>query len=104
MSREKKANAKALRRIREAENTGTTILHLGDLNSRQLPQELERLTSLQTLNLTGCGELSDLGPLAVLTSLQVLALSGCLGVRRVCPPARTLAANVGRPPPVWLQA
>src|ERR1700758_5221992 len=100
MSREKKANAKALRRIREGENTGTTILHSGGLNSRQLPQELERLTSLQTLNLTGCGELSDLGPLAVLTSLQVLArvlaLSGCLGVRRVCPPARTLAANVGR--------
>jgi hypothetical protein len=39
---------------------------------------LTGLTSLQFLNLTGCGQLSgDLTPLASLTSLQSLDLSGC---------------------------
>jgi len=38
---------------------------------------LAKLTSLQSLNLTGCEQLSDLSPLAALTSLQSLNLSGC---------------------------
>jgi internalin A len=38
---------------------------------------LASLTSLQTLNLSKCGQLSDLTPLASLTSLQTLNLSKC---------------------------
>jgi Protein of unknown function (DUF4236) len=39
--------------------------------SNRLPRKLTGLTSLQFLNLTGCGQLSgDLTPLASLTSLQ----------------------------------
>jgi internalin A len=42
----------------------------------RLPQEVERLTSLQALNLFECEQLSgDLSPLAGLTSLQPLILS-----------------------------
>src|ERR1700730_18133290 len=79
MTPEEEVHAKALRRIREAENTGATSLDLSDLDFLyQLPRELERLTSLQTLNLSKCGQLSgDLSPLASLAALQSLNLSGC---------------------------
>jgi Leucine Rich repeats (2 copies) len=44
---------------------------------KRLPPELERLSSLQTLDLSWCGQLSDLSPLAGLSSLQTLNLFGC---------------------------
>jgi hypothetical protein len=45
------AYEEALRRIREAENTGALELDLSGLVLDRLPPELKRLTSLQTLNL-----------------------------------------------------
>ena len=81
------AYEEALRRIREAEETGALELDLSGWNQtaqeysgletlNRLPPELERLTSLQSLNLAGCQQLSgDLSPLASLTSLQSLNLS-----------------------------
>ena len=46
MSPEEVANAEALHRIREAENTGATSLDLSDLEFLcQLPRELEHLSS-----------------------------------------------------------
>ena len=46
-------NDEALRRIREAEATGTNSLDLSGIQSlRQLPQGLKRLTALQALNLS----------------------------------------------------
>jgi hypothetical protein len=65
MSQEEVANAEALRRIREAENTGATSLDLSHLDSLyQLPRELDRLTSLRELDLSWCeglgGDLSQL--------------------------------------------
>ena len=91
MTPEEEAYEEALRRIREAERTGALELDLsgqkkgetGTLEDTGLetlnrfPPELERLTSLQTLNLSGCGLPSDLGPLAGLTSLQSLKLTMC---------------------------
>jgi internalin A len=79
MSQEEEANAEALRRIQEAENTGITPLDLSGLYSLyQLFLELNRLKSLQTLNLSECRQLSgDLSPLAGLKSLQTLNLTGC---------------------------
>ena len=73
------AYAKALRRIREAEETGALSLNLSALFAlNRLPQELADLTSLQELNIAHCGQLrGDLTPLAGLTSLQTLDLSGC---------------------------
>jgi hypothetical protein len=48
------------RRIREAEENGATSLDLSDLHFLiQLPGELERLTSLQTLNFCGCVHLNS---------------------------------------------
>jgi hypothetical protein len=66
MTPEEEVYAEALRRIREAEETGTTALNLSDLDSlNNLPRELERLTSLQTLDLSHCRQLSgDLTPLS----------------------------------------
>src|SRR5271170_1604179 len=70
----------ALRRIREAEETGALELYLTELT--RLPPELERLTSLQSLDLAGCSQLSgDLSPLASLTSLQELSLRWCCRLR-----------------------
>jgi Leucine-rich repeat (LRR) protein len=82
------AYEEALRRIREAEETGAPELDLSgwsqttqentDLETlNRLPPELERLTSLQSFDLSGCAQLSDLSPLAGLTSLQSLNLSWC---------------------------
>ena len=46
-----------------------------ELALNRLPPELERLTSLQSLSLAGCQQLSgDLSPLSHLTSLQSLFL------------------------------
>jgi hypothetical protein len=76
------AYEEALRRIRVAEETGALELDLrGWWNETEqeestglealtrLPPELKRLTSLQSLNLSWCRQLSDLSPLASLTSL-----------------------------------
>jgi hypothetical protein len=74
-----KTYTEALRRIREAEETGAVALDLSGWNQtarkntglealNRLPQELKRLTSLQSLNLFACWQLSgDLSPLAGLT-------------------------------------
>jgi hypothetical protein len=66
------AYAEALRRIQETEDTRATSLDLRGLyHLVQLPREVERLSSLQTLCLSGCRQLSgDLTPLAGLSSLQ----------------------------------
>jgi internalin A len=78
MSREEEAYAEVLRRIREVENTEASALDLSDVSAlERLPGELERLTSLQSLDLSRCGRLSDLAPLARLSSLQRLDLSRC---------------------------
>jgi hypothetical protein len=75
---EEEAYAEALRRIREAENTGVTTLDLIGLDFLgQLPRELKRLPSLQTLDLTGCKRLSDLSSLAGLAALLELNLFWC---------------------------
>jgi len=74
------AYEEALRRIREAEETGALELDLSGwyetapLNG--LPRELANLTSLQSLDLAGY-QISDLSPLASLTSLQSLNIVGC---------------------------
>jgi internalin A len=84
-----KAYEEALRRIREAEETGALELDLSGWNEttqkssgletlNQLPPELTHLTSLQSLDLSVCEQLTgDLSPLAGLTSLQSLSLVGC---------------------------
>jgi internalin A len=72
------AYAEARRRIQKAEETGAVVLSLGGLWwLDRLPRELERLTSLQQLDLSECSQLSDFSLLANLTSLQELHLSGC---------------------------
>ena len=53
------AYEEALRRIREAEETGALELDLRGLALKRLPPKLERLASLQSLNLTKCRRLSD---------------------------------------------
>jgi Leucine-rich repeat (LRR) protein len=95
MTPEEEAYEEALRRIREAEATGAVEL---DLSGRKweagawkfteletlnrLPPELANLTSLQSLDLSGCGHLSgDLSPLAGLSSLHSLNLSWCRQLR-----------------------
>jgi hypothetical protein len=92
MTPEEKAYEEALRRIREAEETGAVELDLSGVKEGEtgaeeptgletltrLPPELAGLTSLQTLNLTGCEQLSgNLSQLASLTSLQSLNLTWC---------------------------
>jgi internalin A len=110
MSLDEEAYQEALRRIRRAEETGAAKLDLSGLSGlNRLPRELKKLTSLQTLNLSecwrlsgdlsplagltslqaldfsGCGQLTDLSPLADLISLQTLDLSGCTGVSKFAP-------------------
>ena len=87
MSAKEVANADALRRIVEAQDTGATFLDLSNLDSlAQLPRELEQLTSLQTLNLSGCGQLRELTLPAALSALQTLDLSGCHQLRELTLP------------------
>jgi hypothetical protein len=83
------AYEEALRRIREAERTGALELDLSGWNRTaqkytgletltRLPPELERLTSIQSLDLSWCEQLSgDLSLLSHLTSLQKLRFLGC---------------------------
>jgi internalin A len=86
MNREEEAYAEALRRIREAAGIGAISLELvGFASLRQLPRGLKRLTALQTLDLAGCGQLTDLSPLTGLSSLQTLNLSGCSALRQFDP-------------------
>jgi hypothetical protein len=78
MTPEEADHAEALRRIQEAEQTRAAQLDLRELRFLpRLPPELECLSSLQTLNLSGCDQLSDLSPLAALSSLQTLNLAWC---------------------------
>ena len=81
MTPEEEAYEEALRRIREAEKTRALELDLIGFALTRLPPELERLTSLQSLNLFGSDQLTDLSSLAGLTSLQSLDLSACLQLR-----------------------
>jgi Leucine-rich repeat (LRR) protein len=83
------AYEEARRRIRVAEKAGALELDLSGWNKtaqeftgletlNRLPQELKRFTSLQSLDLSRCEQLSgDLSPLTGLTSLQELNLSLC---------------------------
>jgi hypothetical protein len=89
-----RAYEEALRRIREAEETGAVELDLrgwkeeeytGLETLNRLPPELASLTSLQSLILSDCGQLSDLSPLAGLASLQSLKLSGCYQLSDLSP-------------------
>jgi Leucine-rich repeat (LRR) protein len=92
---EEESYAEALRRIREAGETGALELDLSgwkygnDTELRRLtrlPPELARLTSLQSLDLSHCQQLSgDLSPLAGLTSLQSLNLSWCEQLSNLSP-------------------
>jgi hypothetical protein len=77
----------ALRRIKEAEKNKSVELDLGGLEYlNSFPPELASLTSLHSLDLSWCRQLSgDLSPLAELTSLQSLNLSKCIGIRRFSP-------------------
>jgi internalin A len=78
MTPEEEAYQIALGRIRKAAETGAVELDLSFLALSRFPLELERLASLQSLNLAVCSELSgDLSPLERLTSLQWLSLAGC---------------------------
>jgi internalin A len=77
MTEEENAYKEALRRIREAEETGAVELDFRGLSFNGLPPELERLTWLQSLDLGDCEKLRDLTPLAKLTSLQSLDLHRC---------------------------
>jgi Leucine-rich repeat (LRR) protein len=116
------AYQEALRRIREAARTRALELdlsrgeHSGLEILTRLPPELERLTSLQSLDLSWCGKLpgdlspltglaslqsldlrecllnDNLTPLASLTSLRSLNLRNCLGVRRTLPEDAARAA------------
>jgi internalin A len=96
---EEEAYEEARRRIHEAERTGAVELDLsgrkdgkdtGLLELNRLPPELVRLTSLQSLDLAGCYQLSvcDLSPLGSLTSLQSLNLFGCLQLSDLSPLAK----------------
>jgi internalin A len=70
------AYEEALSRISEAEKTGAVELNLsGLLELTRLPSELERLTSLERLDLSWCFCLNDLQPLTKLTRLQTLEVA-----------------------------
>ena len=64
MTPEEEAYEEALRRIREAEETGALELDLWPSDLTRLPPELKRLTSLQSLKLGSCEPLDDISPLA----------------------------------------
>jgi Leucine-rich repeat (LRR) protein len=66
--------ATALLRIEAARASGSVELNLGDLTKLEyLPPEVETLTALQSLSLTG-RQVSNLSPIANLTTLQYLSL------------------------------
>src|SRR5208282_918966 len=88
MTREERDYQEALRRIKEAEKNKIVGLDLDGLYLSSFPPELASLTSLQSLNLALCDQLSDLSPLAVLTSLQSLNLSFCKQLSDLSPLAK----------------
>jgi hypothetical protein len=63
MSPEEEAYAEALCRILKAKETGALNLNLRGLSLTQLPQELARLTSLQSLSLSYCFGIRRFAPL-----------------------------------------
>jgi internalin A len=63
---------RALQRIREAKEQRLTELNLSQCDLTEIPKEVSELTWLETLNLWGNKELSDLTPLTNLTQLQQL--------------------------------
>ena len=68
-----------------------TSLQSLDLSGCNRISDLERLaglTSLQSIALSGCAQISDLQPLAGLTALQSLDLSGCEQISDLQPLAR----------------
>jgi internalin A len=86
MTPEEEAYEEALRRICEAEKTVDVELDLSGWNKtakkfnelyklNRLPPELGRLTKIQSLDLSWCGQLSDISPLAALTFLRSLNLA-----------------------------
>jgi len=79
------AYEEALRRIREAEETGAVELNLNGLALNRLPRELARLTSLQSLELAWYEQLNDFSPLAGLTSLQTLVGFGIEQLKDLSP-------------------
>jgi internalin A len=74
-----RAHRIALERIRLAQETRATALDLRIPSLAALPPDLAGLTQLQSLNLSGCTQITELGGLAGLTQLQSLNLSGCQG-------------------------
>jgi Leucine Rich repeats (2 copies) len=60
---------------------------------RQLPRELERLTSLQSLDISYCEQLADLKPLAKLSALQSLNFSFCGQLSDLSPLAKLTSPN-----------
>jgi hypothetical protein len=102
------AYEEALRRIRAAEETGAVELDLrgwkktprgytGLETLNRLPSELERLISLQSLNLSVCQLSGDLSPLASLTSLQSLDLSECMELSGDLSPLAGLTSPMAHP-------
>jgi internalin A len=77
----------ALRRIRLVEQSRAVELDLSRLhNLSQLPLELKRFTWIQTLNLSECEQLTgDLSTLAGLTSLRSLDLTDCWNLSDLSP-------------------
>ena len=71
--------AEALHRIRDARARGDSELSLAELHIRHLPDEIAGWTELRSLDLSGCGGLTDLAPLTHLTGLQSLCLDDCEG-------------------------
>ncbi|MCY7350665.1 MAG: hypothetical protein LH606_08350, partial [Cytophagaceae bacterium] len=63
----------ARQRIKQCQSEKSVHLDLAGLNLEKLPEEIEELTSLQRLNVSGT-QISDLTPLAGLTSLQDLSV------------------------------
>lgn len=80
-----------LKRIREAEENGATFLDLGELPFKALPKELASLTSLQSLHLYWCTQITDLAPVASLTSLRFLNLYQCERISDLTPLANLTA-------------
>jgi Leucine-rich repeat (LRR) protein len=89
------AYEEALRRIRDAKETGALHLDLRGLKDdggytalyflNRLPTELAGLGLLQSLDLSNCDQLSDLSPLAGLASLHSLDLIGCTQLSDIFP-------------------
>jgi hypothetical protein len=82
MTPEEEAYEEARRRIREAEETGAVLRGLA---LDRFPRELERLTSLQALDLSWCQQLSDISLLARITSNPIARPSMIASYQRNAP-------------------